>query len=103
MLKNVEHILELVSLTKKVNCDGWHSKCDNAKTFKGADTIIKDFYKLYQSVDHQSAVVDFASSKGIQFNYIPSYSPTFGGLWEAAVKSAKFHFQRIIGPNIFHL
>lgn len=61
--------------------------CDNAKTFKGADNILKDVYKLHNSKQHQSAVIDFATSKGIKFDYIPTYSPTFGGLWEAAVKA----------------
>ncbi|XP_049873640.1 uncharacterized protein LOC126372107 [Pectinophora gossypiella] len=76
--------------------------CDNAKTFKGADNSLKELYKLHSSAQHQSTVINFASSKGIKFDYIPSYSPTFGGLWEAAVKSAKFHFKRIIGPSIFN-
>ncbi|XP_072380528.1 uncharacterized protein [Diabrotica undecimpunctata] len=29
----------------------------------------------------------------------PSYSPVFGGLWEAGVKSAKYHIKRVMGTN----
>jgi len=31
---------------------------------------------------------------------IGSSSPHFGGLWEAAVKSANFHFYKVVGASI---
>lgn len=39
----------------------------------------------------------YASSEGIEFKFSPAYSPNFVGIWEAAVKSAKFHLRRIAG------
>ncbi|XP_028167249.1 uncharacterized protein LOC114357705 isoform X2 [Ostrinia furnacalis] len=75
--------------------------CDNAQTFKGADNVLHDLYKLVNSKKHQSQVSVAAVEKGITFRYIPSYSPNHGGLWEAAVKSFKFHFKRVVGENKF--
>lgn len=81
---------------------GYPSKifCDNAKTFIGADNSLKELSNL-SSKEHQDYVTDYAVSKNIDFKYIPSYSPTFGGLWEAAVKSSKKHFKRVIGNSLF--
>lgn len=71
--------------------------CDNASTFKGANNQLRQLYELHKSQLHVDTVVDYCSCRGIEFRFIPSYSPTFGGLWEAAVKSAKYHFKRVIG------
>lgn len=75
--------------------------CDNASTFKGANNQLKELYVLCKSQAHQNAVIEYCNIKGIDFKFIPSYSPTWGGLWEAAVKSAKYHFKRIIGALLF--
>lgn len=74
--------------------------CDNAKTFKGADNALKELFNL-SSKEHQTSVINFSVSRGIDFNFIPSYSATFGGLWEASVKQAKHHFKRVIGNSLF--
>lgn len=75
--------------------------CDNAATFKGASNELRCLYELHNSGVHQSKVCDHASLKGINFKFVPSYSPNFAGLAESAVKAAKHNFKRIIGTVPF--
>ncbi|GBP01323.1 hypothetical protein EVAR_66461_1 [Eumeta japonica] len=46
-------------------------------------------------IRHQHCLEDY-----INWKFIPPRSPHFGGLWEAAVKSAKYHFYRTVGQSI---
>ncbi|CAH2226596.1 jg5547 [Pararge aegeria aegeria] len=69
---------------------------DNGTTFVGASNDIYNFFKTY-SDDIQTE----ATNKGIDFKFIPPYSPHFGGLWESAVKSVKHHLRRIL--SLTHL
>lgn len=74
--------------------------CDNAATFKGANSKLHDLYKLQSSTYHQSAVTRFSADQGISFHFTPAYSPVFGGLWEAGVHSVKYHLKRVIGNTV---
>ncbi|XP_049869459.1 uncharacterized protein LOC126369201 isoform X2 [Pectinophora gossypiella] len=74
--------------------------CDNAATFKGANSQLQELYKLQSHPTHQNSVVKFTADQGITFNFIPAYSPVFGGLWEAGVKSLKYHMKRVIGQTV---
>ncbi|XP_058816777.1 uncharacterized protein LOC131680072 [Topomyia yanbarensis] len=46
---------------------------------------------------HKNAVINFCEPDNIRFHFIPPRSPSFGELWEACVKSMKFHLRRIVG------
>lgn len=74
--------------------------CDNASTFKGANNQLNELYLLQSNKDHKNAVQTLASKLGIEFSFIPSYSPVFGGLWEAGIKSAKYHLKRVVGTSV---
>lgn len=46
-----------------------------------------------------SAIRDHCSAVHIQWHFSPERAPHFGGLWEAAVKSTKYHLRRIAGDH----
>ncbi|CAG9130976.1 unnamed protein product [Plutella xylostella] len=55
----------------------------------------KELSDIKDSVSEALAKAD----EGIEFRFSPAYAPHFGGLWEAGVKSAKFHISRILGKT----
>ncbi|XP_041451708.1 uncharacterized protein LOC121405167 [Drosophila obscura] len=73
---------------------------DNATNFVGARNELVELRRLFLSDDHQKAVLDFCLVESIDWHFIPPRSPHFGGLWEAAVKTAKYHFYRAIANSV---
>ncbi|XP_017848265.2 uncharacterized protein LOC108603731 isoform X3 [Drosophila busckii] len=73
---------------------------DNATNFVGAKNELKELAELFLSDPQNFALRDCFVSLGINWQFIPPRSPHFGGLWEAAVKSAKFHFIRVVGKSL---
>lgn len=69
-----------------------HIFSDNGTSFVGAYNDISNFLK--SNCDSLAAET---AQDGIQFHFIPAYSPNFGGLWEAGVKSTKYHLNRVLG------
>ncbi|XP_043064097.1 uncharacterized protein LOC122320087 [Drosophila ficusphila] len=65
---------------------------DNATNFVGAKNELAELKNLFLSSPHIRAIEEFCLEDSIEVRFIPSRSPHFGGLWEAAVKTAKFHF-----------
>ena len=74
---------------------------DNGLNFVGAANKLTELYELLQSAKLQNDLVKFSSNERINWHFIPAYSPHQGGLWEAAVKSAKKHLLRVTsGANL---
>ncbi|CAK1584170.1 unnamed protein product [Parnassius mnemosyne] len=72
---------------------------DNATTFVGADRILQ----VLLTEERSSVAVDIAdwlANNGTYWHRIPPYSPNFGGLWEAGIKSTKSHLKRVIGNSL---
>lgn len=67
---------------------------DNATNFIGARNELSAVYKMLQ--DAHGEIIRKCTADNISWKTIPPRSPHFGGLWEAAVKSAKFHTKRIL-------
>lgn len=72
---------------------------DNATNFLGAKNQLHELYEFFKNKKNECGIIDFSANKGIQWKFIPPRSPHWGGIWEAAVKSAKFHILRVIGET----
>ncbi|XP_063993673.1 uncharacterized protein LOC135171215 [Diachasmimorpha longicaudata] len=77
-----------------------HIHSDNGTNFIGANNALKEIYELFKSEVHQKTVQSWLTTKHIHWHFIPPLSPHFGGLWEAAVKSFKYHMYRIITDEL---
>lgn len=71
---------------------------DNGTNFVGANTELRDLGKFL--INEKGAISETCANEGIDWRFIPVSSPHFGGLWEAGVKSSKFHFKRVVGGSI---
>ncbi|XP_011156998.1 uncharacterized protein LOC105194004 [Solenopsis invicta] len=74
-----------------------HMYSDNGITFVCARNQLKEFYNYYREQQTQLDITRFLNHQEIAWNFIPTNAPHFGGLWEAAVKSAKLYMTRIVG------
>ncbi|XP_058456731.1 uncharacterized protein LOC131434103 [Malaya genurostris] len=71
---------------------------DNGTAFKGAANKLHHVYEMLKSTDsNRNQIFDWCVNNEIQWKFIPPRAPHFGGLREAAVKSAKQHLLREIG------
>lgn len=62
---------------------------DNGTNFIGACNELQSFLQ-------ESNVSSQIAQQGIEFTFVPPYSPNFNGVAEAAVRSAKHHLRRIL-------
>ncbi|XP_075170111.1 uncharacterized protein LOC142242417 [Haematobia irritans] len=74
--------------------------CDNATNFVGARREMKEMRQRFFDQQVQNKISTYCETKSIAFHHIPPRSPHFGGLWEAAVKSAKYHLNRVFGEAL---
>nr|XP_049697145.1 uncharacterized protein LOC126054685 [Helicoverpa armigera] len=66
---------------------------DNGTNFVGASR------ELQQLASIQPAIAEHLEANNTEWHFIPPHAPNFGGLWEAGVKSTKFHLKRVIGES----
>lgn len=74
---------------------------DNGTNFVGANNQLRELYALVESDEFKTRIGDFATTRKISWHFNPPLSPHFGGIWEAAVKSFKHHFKRVVGDLLF--
>lgn len=68
--------------------------CDNATNFVGASNKLAELKAFLFKNETQTDIHNYCCNTFINFHFIPPRAPHFGGLWEAAVKSAKAHLNR---------
>ncbi|XP_058128358.1 uncharacterized protein LOC131291530, partial [Anopheles ziemanni] len=76
-----------------------HLHSDNGKNFEGAKNELLELFERFESEQEQSHISTACAEQGITWHMIPPRAPHFGGLWEAAVKTAKRHLFRQLGST----
>ncbi|GFW44369.1 integrase catalytic domain-containing protein [Trichonephila clavipes] len=82
-------------MSRRVKCS--KIVTDNATNFVGAISQLKAFYKTLNFPDQN--LVAYFTEEGIEWNFIPPRAPHMGGLWEAGIKSVKYHLKRALGRS----
>lgn len=73
-------------------------RSDNGTNYRGTANYLNDVYKfLENNVDNLSQTL---ARKGVTWRFSPPNCPHWGGIFEAAVKSAKTHLRRVIGETV---
>ena len=73
---------------------------DNGPNFVGAKNRLNNLYQLLTKKEAESSIHQHLLRNRIEWKNSPARSPNFGGLWEAAVRSMKYHLKRVVGPLI---
>ncbi|XP_065094522.1 uncharacterized protein LOC135715039 [Ochlerotatus camptorhynchus] len=84
-------------IARRGRCTDLYS--DNGTNFVGARNQLQELFTLWKERQHRDQVSRFCADEGIEWHFNPPSAPHFGGLWEAAVRSAKHHILRVIGYN----
>lgn len=75
-----------------------HMYSDNGRNFLGASKVLQKEYEALQLImdDQFMAII---ADMNIMWHFNAPAWPSAGGLWEAAVKSFKWHLKRVIGEQ----
>lgn len=69
---------------------------DNGTNFRGAD---RELHNAFLALTNDTSLRNSLANDGITWHFIPPSAPHFGGLWEAGVKSVKYHLKRVVGAH----
>ncbi|XP_058816896.1 uncharacterized protein LOC131680194 [Topomyia yanbarensis] len=72
---------------------------DNGTNFVSARNKLQEFLRLLKDSHHNDIVSKQLAKEGIQWHFSPPSAPHFGGIWEAAVRSAKIHLLKVVGET----
>lgn len=77
-----------------------HIYTDCGSNFIGANRYYTGLFKFMKTCSNNEEFMDNMTERGIQFHFNPPSSPHFGGLWEAGIRSVKYHIKRVIGDTV---
>lgn len=84
-------------VSRRGACTDLYSDCGT--NFVGASRELQVLYhKAKKSLPEE--LLHSLSLNGTDWHFIPPASPNFGGLWEAGVKSTKYHLKRIVNDRV---
>lgn len=72
---------------------------DNGTNFVGASKELRHLVDIERSSAAASEIKEWLGNHSVSWHFIPPHAPNFGGLWEAGVKSTKYHLRRVIGTS----
>ncbi|GJQ67489.1 hypothetical protein Trydic_g8317 [Trypoxylus dichotomus] len=67
---------------------------DSGTNFVGTNSELSQLKTFFENSEY--SIVQSLATEGIDWKFIPPSAPHFGGLWEARVKSTKFHIRRVL-------
>ncbi|XP_049886962.1 uncharacterized protein LOC126381521 [Pectinophora gossypiella] len=76
-----------------------HMWSDQGRNFVGANKDLVNAWNMAK-LEFKDDIAQTLARDGTQWHFIPPYSPNFGGLWEAGVKSVKSHLKKILTTNL---
>lgn len=68
---------------------------DNGLNFVGANNKLADIYSFLKG--DSDKITNSLVNEQIKWHFIPARSANFGGMWEAGIKSTKYHIKRVVG------
>lgn len=92
----------IASLKRFLGTHGFvqHMYSDNGTQFKGATTELEKL--LFIAIQEaENYVAPLLANDSIEWHFNPPSAPHFGGIFEAGVKSMKYHIKRILGNSNF--
>lgn len=75
-----------------------HIYSDNGTNFVGAAASLAEIQDFLQRSHPE--IHNYCTERFIEWHFNPPSAPNFGGLWEAAVKSTKFHLHRVLNKRV---
>ncbi|XP_036346466.1 uncharacterized protein LOC118755749 [Rhagoletis pomonella] len=73
-----------------------HIFSDNGTNFVGANQHLRELYQYINDSTTQETISRASAEQEIQWHFSPPAGPHFGGIWEAGVKSVKYHLKRTL-------